>query len=127
MAGADIPDDMQGKSLVPLLKGEGGNKPFRDAIYYHYYEYPSVHMVPRHNGVRTARYKLINFYEFGDKELYDLEKDPDELTNVYGNADYAKIQEEMDLKLIEVVEKYNDDSVGPEKPQAWQDGFMKAK
>ena len=50
---------------------------------YHYYEYPSVHMVPRHYGIRTERYKLMHFYEFGEEwELYDLKKDPDELSNI---------------------------------------------
>ena len=52
MAGADVPADMQGRSLVPLLKGDTPDD-WRKSIYYHYYEYPSVHMVPRHNGVRT--------------------------------------------------------------------------
>ena len=55
IAGAPIPADMQGASLVPLLKGQ--NPPdWRKSIYYHYYEYPSVHMVPRHYGIRTERY-----------------------------------------------------------------------
>ncbi|NNE92051.1 MAG: DUF4976 domain-containing protein, partial [Verrucomicrobiales bacterium] len=127
IAGAPIPDDMQGKSLVPLLKGEKLEKPFRDAIYYHYYEYPSVHMIPRHNGVRTDRYKLMQFYEFGEWEMYDLEKDPDELRNVYGDPEYAEVQKMMKEKLAEMVKKYDDDSVGEEKPQEWQDQFWKVK
>ncbi len=127
MAGAEIPGDMQGKSLVPLLKGEGGSEPFRDAIYYHYYEYPSVHMVPRHNGVRTDRYKIINFYEFDSWELYDLETDPDELKNVYGDPEFAEVQEMMKKKLSETVAKYDDDSVGPERPEEWQKKFWTAE
>ncbi|HSG70714.1 MAG TPA: sulfatase, partial [Planctomycetaceae bacterium] len=76
IAGALIPGDMQGKSLVPLLKGETPAD-WRKSIYYHYYEYPSVHMVPCHYGIRTETHKLIHFYEFGDEwELYDLERDP---------------------------------------------------
>lgn len=78
MAGLNIPDEMQGKSLVPLLQG---NTPedWRESIYYHYYEYPGAHMVQRHNGVRTDRYKLINYYQLGEKELFDLEADPQEM------------------------------------------------
>ena len=77
MAGAKVPEDMQGQSLVPLMKG---TKPadWRKSIYYHYYEYPSYHQVPRHNGIRTDRYKLINFYEFGEWEFYDLKKETEE-------------------------------------------------
>ena len=66
MAGADIPEDIQGMSLVPLLKGKGQGakgKKWRDAIYYHYYEFPAEHMVKRHYGIRTSRYKLIHFYQ----------------------------------------------------------------
>ena len=59
-AGIRPPDDMQGKSLLPLLKGE--KVEWRDALYYHYYEYPGAHSVKRHYGVRTDRYKLIHFY-----------------------------------------------------------------
>ena len=88
MAGAGIPADMQGRSLVPLLKGEKP-KEWRDAIYYHYFEYPSVHMVARQRGVRTDRFKLIHFYQFGEWEFYDLDADPQELTNQIANPVYA--------------------------------------
>jgi arylsulfatase A-like enzyme len=59
--------------------------PWRDAIYYHYFEYPSVHMVARHRGVRTIRFKLIHFYQFGEWEFYDLDADPQEQANQYDN------------------------------------------
>lgn len=120
MAKADIPDDMQGQSLVPLLKGEQEGD-FRDAIYYHYYEYPSVHMVPRQNGVRTDRYKLIHFYQFGDEwEFYDLDTDPDETMNQYDNPYYAEEVAMMKEKLQELIKKYDDDSDMSEKPEEWQ-------
>ncbi len=120
MAGAEIPDDMQGKSLVPILKGEQKG-PLRDAIYYHYYEYPSVHMVPRHNGVRTDRYKLMHFYQFGDEwEFYDLDTDPDETMNQYNNPYYADEVAMMKEKLQELIKKYDDDSDMSEKPEEWQ-------
>ena len=119
VAGAKVPNDIQGKSLVPLLKGE---KPkWRDAIYYHYYEYPSVHMVPRHNGVRTHYFKLIHFYQFGDEwEFYDLRTDPDELTNQYENLYYASEVAAMKKKLQELIKSYGDDSDMTEKDDAWK-------
>jgi arylsulfatase A-like enzyme len=119
VAGATIPDDLQGASLVPLMKGKTP-KDWRDSIYYHYYEYPSVHMVPRHNGIRTDRYKLIQFYEFGEWEFYDLENDPEELTNLYGNPEYAAIIKKMKKQLDELEAKYGDDTVTGPKPEAWQ-------
>jgi len=117
-AGAPIPSDMQGMSLVPLLRGESPDY-WRKALYYHYYEYPSVHMVPRQNGIRTERYKLINFYEFGEEELYDLENDPDELTNLASNPEYAGKLAELRGRLQGLVEKYEDDTVTDKKPEAW--------
>jgi len=95
-------------------------KDWRDSIYYHYYEYPSVHMVPRHNGIRTDRYKLMHFYEFDEWEFYDLEKDPEELTNLYENPEYADVIKSMKKQLVDLQEQYEDDSVTPERPEAWQ-------
>ena len=70
-AGVKPPDDMQGESLIPIFKGQGKN--FRDAAYYHYYEYPGIHMVKRHYGIVTEKYKLVHFYHDVDEwELYDL-------------------------------------------------------
>ena len=68
VAGAPIPEDMQGHSLTPLFEAKGA-KPtdWRDELYYHYYAYPSAHMVPCHYGIRTERYKLIHFYQFKDE------------------------------------------------------------
>jgi arylsulfatase A-like enzyme len=119
MAGATIPDDMQGESLVPLLKGESPSD-WRKSIYYHYYEYPSYHQVPRHNGIRTERYKLINFYEFGEWEFYDLKTDPDELHNLYGNPEKKELIEEVRNQLINLQKSYDDKTVLPTKPKAWQ-------
>ena len=110
MAGAPIPSDMQGRSLVPLLKGQKPDD-WRKSIYYHYYEYPSVHMVPRHYGIRTQRYKLMHFYQFGNEwELYDLKADPDELTNLYGKQEHAKLQKRMKNRLAKLQKHYEDNS-----------------
>jgi arylsulfatase A-like enzyme len=120
IAGVAIPDDIQGESLVPLLRGASPGD-WRTSIYYHYYEFPSVHMVPRHYGIRTERYKLMHFYQFGEEwELYDLKKDPDELTNIYGKARNASLVEKLKGQLRSLQEYYQDDSDISEKPQQWQ-------
>jgi arylsulfatase A-like enzyme len=120
MAGAEIPADMQGASLVPILKGETP-KDWRESIYYHYYEYPSVHMVPRHFGVRNGRYKLMTFYQFGEWEFYDLKTDPDELTNQYNNPDYSQQIAEMKVELERLRDHYDDDSDVAVMPKKWQE------
>ncbi|RLD54075.1 MAG: sulfatase [Bacteroidetes bacterium] len=107
-AGIEAPDDMQGESFVPLLRGED-DKWDRDAVYYHYYEYPAVHMVKRHYGVVTREYKLVHFYYDVDEwELYDRMKDPMELKSEYDNPEYADVVKELKVKLAELRVKYDD-------------------
>lgn len=108
LAGAPIPEDIQGVSLVPLLKGE---KPadWRKSLYYHFYEFPAEHMVKRHYGVRTDRYKLIHFYNDIDEwELYDLKEDPTEMHNIYGQPGYEKITEDLKAELVKLQTQYKD-------------------
>jgi arylsulfatase A-like enzyme len=111
LAGLQIPDSLQGLSLVPVMDGktqEGGVK-LRDAIYYHYYEYPGVHAVKRHYGIRTDRYKLIHFYQDIDEwELFDLEKDPRELSNLYNDPSYAKTITDLKAALVKLQIQYQD-------------------
>ncbi|MDG1872358.1 MAG: sulfatase [Mariniblastus sp.] len=126
MAGAKVPDDMQGRSLVPLLRGEEV-KDWRTSMYYHFYEYPSVHMCPKHNGVRNERYKLINIYEFGEFEFYDLEKDPDEKTNQYNNPAYQTEIATMKAELESLRNKFGDNTVLPMKPKEWRDKYRVTK
>ena len=108
LAGAEIPDDIQGVSLVPLLKGEHPDT-WRDALYYHFYEYPAEHMVKRHYGIRTDRYKLIHFYNDIDEwELFDLQSDPQELHNLYSQEGYETVTEDLKSRLLELQEQYDD-------------------
>jgi arylsulfatase A-like enzyme len=85
---------MQGRSLVPLLRGRTPAD-WRDAIYYQYFAYPDWHMVHRQYGVRTHRHKLIHYYELGEWELFDLALDPDELRSVYDDPRYARIRDQL--------------------------------
>ena len=106
-AGVPISGDLQGESFRNIVNQKTENG--RDAIYYTYYEYPSVHMVKRHYGVRTERYKLMHFYyDIDEWELYDLEKDPTEMINLYGQKEYEEVQKKMHLRLSELREKYGD-------------------
>lgn len=107
MAGAPIPEDMQGKSFVPILKGKTP-KDWRTSIYYHYYENPGAHNVARHYGVRTDRYKLIHYYVGGEWELFDLEKDPKEMHSVYGDPEYASLTADLKEELKRLQAEYRD-------------------
>ena len=94
-----IPKDMQGESLVPLFRGEEANFK-RDAVYYHYYEYPAVHMVKRHYGIVTEAFKLVHFYHDVDEwELYDRKQDPNEMMNQYNNPAYKKVIKKLKKQL----------------------------
>ncbi|MEZ6047895.1 MAG: sulfatase [Planctomycetaceae bacterium] len=104
-AGVDIPREMQGESLVPLMSGKTPEG-WRESLYYHYYEYPAVHMVHRHFGVRTDRYKLMNFYQIDEQELYDLETDPLELNNLYNDPDLEPVREKLTAELERLQKKY---------------------
>ena len=107
LAGIEVPEEMHGESFLPLLKGEKTD--WRDALYYHFYEYPAEHAVKRHYGVRDNRYKLIHFYNDIDSwELYDLKNDPNELNNIYGQPGTERITKRMMKKLTELQEKYDD-------------------
>ena len=107
-AGIPAPDDMQGASLMPLLTGNQQDWT-RDAVYYHYYEYPAVHMVKRHYGIVTEEYKLIHFYYDVDEwELYDRKADPQELSNVYNDPTYKPVVEALTRQLAEMRTEYGD-------------------
>ncbi|MEN2282097.1 sulfatase [Algoriphagus sp. SE2] len=113
-AGVAIPEDMQGESFRKLVSGESGE--WRDAVYYTYYEYPSVHMVKRHYGVATERYKLMHFYyDIDEWEMYDLKTDPQELKNIYDDPAYADVKKMMHERLQELRSKYGDSDENDKK------------
>ncbi|MGE5350093.1 MAG: sulfatase/phosphatase domain-containing protein, partial [Actinomycetota bacterium] len=106
LAGVKPPADMQGVSLVPLLLGrKPGN--WRDALYYHYYEYPAEHAVRKHYGIRTDRYKLIHFYDDVDAwELYDLQADPHEMNNLIDDPSYDRVEDKLRHRLTRLRRMY---------------------
>lgn len=119
-AGIPAPSDMQGESMVPLLTG---GKWTRDAVYYHYYEYPAEHMVNRHYAIVTKEYKLIHYYFAANQwELIDRKKDPHELKNVYDEPSYASIKKDLHARLEELRVKYKDNTALSEQ---YVDRFMK--
>lgn len=117
LAGAPVPTDIQGVSLLPLLKGKAATgvdkqavRNWRDAIYYHFYEYPAEHNVRRHYGLRTERYKLIHFYghDVNAWELFDLKTDPHEIHNLYGQPGYEDLQRQLHRRLEALQIQYDD-------------------
>ena len=127
LAGVPIPDEMQGRSLRPLMEGETPED-WRSSIYYAYYEnswelhgkgeeamaepykYFTPHRIGPHRGVRTDRYKLIEYYSEGDyRELFDLQEDPNELQNVYDDPAYADVVAAMEVELGRLRVMYEDE------------------
>ncbi|MDA0838430.1 MAG: sulfatase [Planctomycetota bacterium] len=117
LAGVEIPSDMQGRSIVPLMKGQ---KPadWRESFYYHYYEFPGAHNVNRHYGVTNGKHKLINFYHKKEWELFDLSKDPNELMSVYANPEYAEVKKSLETELARLRKQFQlpEDEPAPRKP-----------
>ena len=107
MCGIEIPEDMQGVSFRRLV--ERGNTPrnWRKSIYYHYYEFPGFHSVRAHYGVKMERYKLMHFYVDDKWELYDLEEDPAEMHNLYGEKGMEKVVAELKAELTRLQEEYD--------------------
>jgi arylsulfatase A-like enzyme len=107
LAGLAIPDSMQGRSVKPLLLGQ--QVPWRGDWLYEYFEYPAVHMVRKHRGVRGERYKLIHWYEEPQEfELYDLKHDPAEMENLHARPEYAELEQRL-LGRIEALRRETGD------------------
>jgi len=105
-AGLPVPDEIQGRSLLPLFRDPSASD-WRDSVYYHYYEHGGEHQVPRHEGVRNARYKLIHFYSNDGFDLYDLKNDPQEMKDVATDPAYAEVFETMKAELERLRGKYD--------------------
>ncbi|MGX1930560.1 sulfatase family protein [Flagellimonas sp. 2504JD4-2] len=115
--GKEYTEAMQGESFRQLL--EGSKQDFKDAIYYHYYDYPAFHMVKKQYGIRTKRYKLIHFYDDIDAwEFYDLEEDPRELYNAIDDEAYVDEIKLMHQKLDSLQLHYEVDEKEFEKASA---------
>ena len=110
IAGVEPPEDVQGRSLLPLFDGEIPDD-WRESIYYHYYEYPGPHNVAPHYGVRMHDgKKLFHFYHEDHREwqMTDLNIDPHELHNLHGDPEYADTQAELLAELRRLQEHYED-------------------
>lgn len=107
IAGLPIPAEMQGKSFLPLA--EGKDTSWRDDWLYEYYEYPGFENVRPCRGVRTDRYKYIEFFlEPKEFELYDLKNDPEEANNLFGKPGYEAITRDMQVRLVRLRRETND-------------------
>ena len=118
LVGLPIPGQMQGKSLLPLLSG-GSVPDWRTSMYYHYYEWGQPHWVAPHYGIRTDRFKLIDYYTVNQWELFDLEKDPDEMESQFGSlgaaptAAYADVAHQLIEQLRQIRDQYRDTTGAP--------------
>ena len=110
LAGIEVPSEMQGRSFRKVLEKKGRIPAgWREAAYYHYYEYPAEHSVKRHYGIRTSDCKLIHFYNDIDQwEMYDMKADPQEMRNVYDDPAYAGKRAQMHRILEQVQQEYED-------------------
>jgi len=110
MAGAKVPEDIQGKSFLPLLAEKPNMKDWRKAMFYHYYEFPQPHHVAPHFGVRTERYKLIRFYgPYDTWELFDLKNDRQELHNLIDNPKMKGVIANLKGQLKSLILQYKDE------------------
>jgi arylsulfatase A-like enzyme len=106
-AGVPIPADMQGRSFLPILKGEEPAN-WRTSMYYRYYHYPQDHKVQPHYGLRTERYKLIYFNKLDQWELFDLQNDPHELRNLYADPAQAENVKRLKTELARLKAELKD-------------------
>jgi arylsulfatase A-like enzyme len=98
-AGLPIPQSMQGRSLLPLCKGTVPQD-WRHEFYYRYYHDPGHHNTRAHFGIRSDTHKLIHFWKTGQKELYDLVQDPQEMTNLFGRPGMESITRDLEERLV---------------------------
>lgn len=119
-AGQPVPARMQGRSLIPLLRGRTPAD-WRKSFYFQYFEYPANHYVRPHYGVVTDRYKLVRFDPVGEPywELFDRQRDPQELKSVYDDPAYAQTRTELAGELDRLRRELG---VPARIPDAWVGG-----
>ena len=123
-AGVAVPPSMQGRSLLPVLR-EAVPADWRTAMYYRYYHDPGHHNTAAHYGVRTATHKLIHYWKKGQRELFDLRSDPDELRNLYGQPGQETVTAELEATLARLRrELEDDDRFASEQPPQGVDGTV---
>mgnify|MGYP003641236331 FL=1 len=130
-AGApEMAKNMQGESFKGLIEGSINQDDFRDVIYYHYYDYPAFHMVKKHYGIRTKRYKLMHFYDDIDTwEFYDLVNDPQEQKNAINDVSYTSIIAKMHIKLdsVQKIYKVSEKEFERASPEKIQNAYKQFK
>ncbi len=107
-AGLSVPSSMQGRSLLPVLRGQAPAD-WRTSMYYRYYHDPGHHNTRQHYGVRTMTHKLIHFWTKDQWEMYDLVNDPRELHNLYGLPGHEKITGDLKAELARLKREFRDD------------------
>jgi N-acetylglucosamine-6-sulfatase len=124
IAGAPVPDAIQGRSLMPVLE-QSPLTPldWRDALYYAYYG-ERTHAVAAHDGIRTDRYKLIHFQPKSEWNLFDLEADPQELRSVHADPAYASVLEELLDRYRQIRHRYQVNSAVVPRPRFSEDWWM---
>ena len=125
----DLAPTLLEAAMLPPLQGIDGqsfwkqatrepNATHRNAVYAHYFEYPGVHAVKRHYGIRTEKYKLIHFYyDIDEWELYDLEEDPHELNNLIDQPQIQSVRRQLTSMIRERQRECGDD------PQNFKEGL----
>ena len=116
LAGGKIPAGLHGQSLVPILRGETPAD-WRTSVYYHYYDHNGSHKVANHYGVRNGRYTLTYFYEINEWELFDNQKDPNQLRSVYRDPAYAQTLTELQAELARLRQLYGDNDTAKPTPK----------
>ena len=106
-AGLPVPADMQGRSLLPVVRGKAPPD-WRTSMYYRYYHDPGDHNTRTHYGVRTRTHKLIYFWKKEQWELFDLVNDPFELHNLYGQPGQEKLTATLKAELVRLKQAVGD-------------------
>ena len=104
----DVPSSMQGRSLVPVLRGRTP-RDWRTSMYYRYYHDPGDHNTRAHYGVRTLTHKLIYFWKKDQWELFDLVRDPLELHNLYGQTGHERITADLKKEMLRLKQALRDE------------------